>query len=391
MKLKFLPLTIGGFGIGMTEFVIMGILPDIAASFNISIPEAGHFISAYALGVVFGAPLLVAVAAKYPPKKILAWLMMLFVVGNALSSFSPSYGIMVLTRFISGLPHGAFFGVGAVVAGRMAEPGKEAQSVSMMFAGLTIANIMGVPLGTYIGHNFSWRFTFILVAVVGLLTVLAIQRWLPALAASKGASLKKQLKVFKKREVLLILAITTIGTGGFFAWFSYIAPLLTEVTGFSSSAVSWNLMIAGVGMLVGNIIGGKLADMISPLKATCWLLFSMAAALICVTFAAEYKATSIIMTFITGGLAFALSAPIQMLIINAAKGSEMLASSAIQGAFNTGNALGAFLGGLPIAAGFGYTSPEWVGAALALSGSILAMVLIFSKREEKAELEPSFT
>jgi len=379
MKLKLLPLTIGGIGIGMTEFVIMGVLPDVSRDLGISIPTAGHLISAYALGVVVGAPLLVALTNKIPPHKTLAALMVLFAVGNTLSSFAPGYALMMLTRFISGLPHGAFFGVGAVVAGRLADPGKEAQAVSTMFAGLTIANIFGVPLGTYIGHNFSWRITFVMVAVVGLLAVWSIKRWLPSMPAAKEANLTQELKVFTRPDLWLILGITMVGTGGFFAWFSYIAPLLIHVTGFSNNDVTWNLIIAGIGMLVGNTIGGRLADRFSPIKATCWLLIAMVLALVTVSFAAEYKVTSVIMTFLTGAIAFAMIAPIQILMINAAKGAEMLASAVSQGAFNISNALGAYLGGLPLAAGFGYTSPQWVGAALALAGFCIATVVLISQ------------
>jgi len=388
MKLKLLPLTIGGFGIGMTEFVIMGVLPDVARDLNISIPTAGHLISAYAIGVVFGAPLLVAMASKIPPKKTLAALMILFAFGNALSSFAPSYEIMLITRFLSGLPHGAFFGVGAVVAGRLADPGKEAQAIASMFAGLTFANILGVPIGTYIGHNFSWRITFVIVAVVGLIAVWSIKRWLPFLPAAKESNLARELKVFGRLELWMILGIIMIGTGGFFAWFSYIAPLLIEVTGFSNNDVTWNLIIAGIGMLVGNTLGGRLADRFSPIKATCWLLFAMVISLITVSFASEYKVASVIMTFITGAIAFAMIAPIQMLMINAAKEAEMMASAVSQGAFNISNALGAYLGGLPIAAGYGYTSPQWVGALLALIGFFVAVAVLVN-RNRTPELKPA--
>ncbi|PIQ20380.1 MAG: MFS transporter [Cytophagales bacterium CG18_big_fil_WC_8_21_14_2_50_42_9] len=388
MKLKLLPLTIGGFGIGMTEFVIMGVLPDVARDLHISIPTAGHLISAYALGVVCGAPLLTALAGKMAPQKTLAALMVLFAVGNALSSFAPGYVLMLLTRFISGLPHGAFFGVGAVVAGRLADPGKEAQAIATMFAGLTIANIFGVPAGTFIGHNFSWRITFVIVAVVGLVAVWSIKRWLPRLPAAKEANLARELKVFSRLELWLILGIIMIGTGGFFAWFSYIAPLLINVTGFGSNDVTWNLIIAGFGMLVGNTMGGRMADRFSPIKATCWLLLSMVVALIAVSFAAEYKVTSVIMTFTTGAIAFAMIAPIQMLMINAAKGAEMLGSAVSQGAFNVSNALGAYLGGLPLAAGYGYTSPQWVGAALALGGFFIAATVLISSNKTP-ELKPA--
>ncbi|WP_026261866.1 MFS transporter [Spirosoma panaciterrae] len=377
MKKSLLPLSIGGFGIGMTEFVMMGILPDIATSLHISIPTAGHLISAYALGVVLGAPLLVGIAGNYPPKKILLGLMALFTFCNALSSFAPNYQTMMITRLLSGLPHGAFFGVGAVVASRLAGRGKEAQAISMMFAGLTVANIIGVPLGTYIGHTLSWRITFLIIAGVGLVTMASIYKLLPAMPVVGESNLRKDLKLFTYVEPWLILGITAIGTGGLFAWFSYIAPLLTEVAGFESSQITWILVLAGLGMAVGNLIAGRTADLISPSKATALFLLLMVLSLTIVYFVAPFKVPLLIMTFVTGAIAFSLGAPIQILMIRASNGSEMLASSVSQAGFNMGNALGAYLGGLPIAAGMGYTSPMWVGAMLALTGFGMAMMVYF--------------
>jgi len=381
MKLSLTTLTVGAFGIGMTEFVMMGILPDLSAAFGVTIPEAGYLISAYALGVVVGAPLLVGWLGTAPPKRTLIWLMIMFTLGNGLSALSPNYWVMFMMRFISGLPHGAFFGVGAVVATRLADEGREARAISVMFAGLTIANIIGVPFGTYLGHHFGWRVTFGVVALVGVLAILSIRQWMPVMQPTPGASFKRDLEVFKRREPWLIAGITMIGTGGFFAWFSYIAPLMTEVGGFSAEARPLILIIAGVGMAVGNFIGGHLADR-SPLKATYTLLIAMAAVLIILVFAVQYKPTGLLVTFITGGVAFALASPLQMLMIRASKGGEMLASAVIQGSFNIGNALGAFLGGLPIAAGLGYTSPEWVGAAMALGGLAIAVAV---GREQKRQ------
>jgi len=385
MKKSLLPLAIGGFGIGMTEFVIMGILPDVSSSLQISIPVAGHLISAYALGVVLGAPLLVGIAGNYPPKKILLGLMALFTFCNALSSFAPNYEIMMVTRLLSGLPHGAFFGVGAVVASRLAGKGKEAQAISMMFAGLTVANIIGVPLGTYIGHTMSWRITFIIIAAVGLATMFSIYKLLPVMPVVGESNLRKDLKLFTKTEPWLILGITAIGTGGLFAWFSYIAPLLTEVAHFGSSQITWILVLAGLGMATGNLISGRIADLISPGKATALFLLLMTVSLIGVYLVSSYQIPLLIMTFITGAIAFSLGAPIQILMIRAANGSEMLASSVSQAGFNMGNALGAYLGGLPIAAGLGYASPEWVGAGLAFSGFLLAVVVYFRQKERGVE------
>ncbi|QMW03789.1 MFS transporter [Spirosoma foliorum] len=389
MKKELLPLTIGGFGIGMTEFVMMGILPDIATSLQISIPQAGHLISAYALGVVLGAPLLVGFAGNYPPKKILLGLMALFTFCNALSSFAPNYELMMVTRLLSGLPHGAFFGVGAVVASRLATKGKEAQAISMMFAGLTVANIIGVPLGTYIGHTMSWRITFLIIAAVGLITLVSIQKLLPAMPVANQTNLRKDLKLFTHVEPWIILGITAIGTGGLFAWFSYIAPLLTEVAHFGSNQITWILVLAGLGMAVGNLIAGRTADSTSPIKATALFLLLMTLCLLLVYYVAPFQIPLLGMTFLTGAIAFSLGPPIQILMIRAANGSEMLASSVSQAGFNIGNALGAYLGGLPIAAGLGYSSPQLVGAMLAFSGFGLAMIMYFRQREEENfELSP---
>jgi DHA1 family arabinose polymer transporter-like MFS transporter len=376
MKKSLLTLTLGGLGIGITEFVMMGLLPDIAKDLNITIPQAGHLISSYALGVVVGAPVLVAIAGSYPPKKILLALMVMFTAFNALSAFSPDYTTMLAARFLAGLPHGAFFGVGSVVASRIAGKGKEAQAVSLMFAGLTIANVIGVPLGTYIGHHYSWRYTFVIIVIVGLITLLSLKLWMPNLSATKDRDLKKELAFFKLPEAWLIILMIAIGTGGLFSWYSYIAPLLTDVSGFSPDSITYILVLAGLGMLVGNFIGGKLADRFSPAKASVSLLITMAITLFIVHYISGNQVLSLVMTFITGAVAFALAAPIQMLMINTAKGSEMIAASVSQASFNIGNALGAFLGGLPLAAGYDYTSPVWVGTVMALTGALFAWMLI---------------
>jgi DHA1 family arabinose polymer transporter-like MFS transporter len=380
MKKSLLTLTLGGLGIGITEFVMMGLLPDIAKDLDISIPHAGHLISAYALGVVIGAPLLVVIAGSYPPKKILMVLMLMFTGFNALSAFAPDYTTMFVARLLAGLPHGAFFGVGSVVASRLADKGKEAQSVSLMFAGLTVANILGVPLGTYIGHNFSWRYTFVIIVIVGLVTLLSLKAWMPALPATKNRDLGKELNFFKMPESWLIILMIAIGTGGLFSWYSYIAPLLTDVAGFSANSITYILVIAGAGMMVGNFIGGRLADKFSPVKATLSLLIAMSISLLIVHFVSGNQIMALMMTFVTGAIAFAAASPIQMLMINTAKGSEMLAASVSQASFNIGNALGAFLGGLPLLAGYDYTSPVAVGSIMALTGAAFAWMLIARSR-----------
>lgn len=391
MKPSLLTLTLGGFSIGMTEFMMMGVLPDVATSLKVSIPEAGHLITAYAIGVIIGAPLMVGLAGNFPPKKVLITLMLLFGTFNALFSIAPNYELLLVARLFSGLPHGAFFGMGAVVASRLAEPGREARAVSVMFAGLTIANIAGVPIGTFIGHNLSWRISFGIIAIVAWLAALSIKKWMPALKPGSHTRFIDSLKVFGKSELWLIIGISSIGTGGLFAWISYIAPLMTEIAGFSPNAMTIIMIIAGAGMAVGNFMGGRLADKYSPLKTTSLLLLSMIASLLIITVVNYYKAPAIVMTFVTGAVAFAVIAPMQMLMINAAKGSEMLASAALQASANTGNALGAYLGGLPIAAGFGYMSPQYVGAGLAFTGFIFCIILGLQYRKKKQAAQPVVT
>lgn len=376
VKKSLIALLFGGLGIGITEFVMMGLLEEIAGDLAIDIPTAGHLIAAYAVGVVIGAPLLVVIAGKYPPKRILIGLMVLFTIFNAFTAFAPSYTSLLVSRVLAGLPHGAFFGVGSVVASRLAQPGKEAQAISIMFAGLTIANLIGVPLGTYIGHHFIWRYSFAIVVLVGIITLLSLKFWMPDLPVKQAGSVKTQLRFFKRREAWLIVGMIAIGTGGLFSWYSYISPLMTKVAGFSESSMTYILMLAGLGMFVGNLVGGRLADLVSPARASVMLLMVMAVALVAQQYLSVYPIPSLVMTFILGGVAFALSAPIQMLMINTAKGSEMLAASVSQASFNIGNALGAFLGGLPIAMGYGYTSPEWVGAAMAAFGALFALAFI---------------
>nr|WP_246474154.1 MFS transporter [Arenibacter arenosicollis] len=379
-KKALIALGVGGFGIGMTEFVIMGILPDVATSLQISIPQAGHFIAAYALGVVVGAPTLTALSGKWPAHKVLLYLMIWFTVFNTLSAFSTSYTTLIISRFLSGLPHGAFFGIGAVVAGKLAKEGKAAQAIATMFAGLTIANVIGVPIGTYLGHHYNWNLSFLLVGIVGIIAMLSIYFWIPKMEKSSSEGFIKDLKVFKRLEIWLLILLTTIGTGGFFAWYSYIAPLLTNVSGHSESMVSYAMILAGLGMVFGNFIGAKMAEIFSPLKAVIISLSLMVMVLVINSFVAANPVAILILTFIIGIVSFMVGTPIQMAIIKASKGSEMLGSSMNQSAFNMGNASGAFFAGLPIAMGYGFTSASLVGALMAGTGiSIAVMIIMFSR------------
>lgn len=383
MKKSLLALMLGGLTIGITEFVIMGLLPDIALDLKISIPQAGHLISAYALGVVIGAPLLVIAGRNYPPKKMLLMLAAMLAVFNALSIIAPSYEILLASRLLSGLPHGAFFGVGAVVASRLANKGKEAQAIAIMFSGLTIANVIGVPIGTYIGHHFSWRYTFIIIAITGLLTLIALLAWMPKIPSKDKVNIKSQLSFFSKPEAWLIITITAIGFGGLFSWISYIAPLLINVSHFAAENIPYILILAGLGMVAGNFAGGRLADKFSPATTVLSLLLVMAATLTTVYFASGNQYISLFLVFLTGGVSFAMVAPIQMLMIQTAKGAEMIASATIQASFNIGNALGAFLGGLPLVAGYDYASPNLVGVVMSLFGAGAALLFIQRKRKKQ--------
>lgn len=381
-KLALYTLTMGGFSIGMTEFLIMGILPDVAHALQISIPTAGYLIAIYAFGVVIGAPLLIRFTDKIAPKTILSLLMLLFFIGNLLFALAPSFLTLLITRFISGLPHGAFFGVGAVVAKELAPSGKSARAIALMFAGLTLANILGVPFGTYLGHHYSWRLAYALVGLCGLITLNVLIKFLPNVHLKYKEDFCQSLKIFKQREVWLIMGISGIGTAGLFTWISYIAPLMTDVAQFSASMVTFIMMLAGLGMAFGNYLGGLMTDRLSPLTVSALMLTAMIACLLAVALCTANQTAALILTFITGAVSFTLVPTIQMLMIENTKGAEIFASSIIQSTGNLANTLGAFLGGIPLTAGFGYTSPEYVGIALVAIGLLFCMQIYRLQHQE---------
>ena len=381
MTKQLFPLALGGLAIGTTEFVIMGLLPDVSNSLNVSIPIAGHLISAYALGVVIGAPILVALSAKFPPKYILISLMILFTIFNAFSIIAPDYNTLLISRFFAGLPHGAFFGVGTVVAAKLAKKGKEAQAIASMFTGLTIAILAMVPFVTFLGHHLHWRYAFGVVSLLGLLTILFLYFWLPHLKPLRSVTLKEELEFFKTIKAWHILIIVAVGFGGLFAWFSYIAPLLINVSGFDIADISYLMIVAGAGMVVGNIVGGYLADKKNPVIASIILLSLMVFSLILVFFFSEHKIISVILTFICGALAMSIGSPINMVMLRSAKHSEMLGAAFIQAAFNVANALGAFFGGIPLLFGLAFNYPSLIGSGMALLGMILC--LAFYKKYER--------
>lgn len=382
---RILPLAIGGLGIGTTEFSIMGLLPDIAQSLNVSIPDAGHFISAYALGVVIGAPLIVAFSSKYPPKKVLIWLMVLFSVFNALAAVAPNYLLMIVIRFLSGLPHGAFFGVSTVVAARLAGEGKKAQFISMVFSGLTFANLVMVPASTYIGHEWHWSWVFVLIGIIGLLTILLLHYLLPAVAVQDTSEGSSKIAFLSKGESWYPLIITGIGFGGLFAFLSYIAPLVTQVSHMPVDQVSYVMILVGFGMVVGNLIGGYITDRLGIAKASMLLSFLMLLTLLCVFTFSEMQLLTVVLTFLCGVFSMAIVPSVNIMMLRAAPESEMMSSAFMQAAFNVANALGAYLGGIPLVFGLSYNYPSLIGAGMTVIGLAVAIKYFFTVDLEKYE------
>ncbi|MET9877160.1 MFS transporter [Actinacidiphila glaucinigra] len=373
MPLALLALAIGAFGIGTTEFVIMGLLPEVATDFGVSVPTAGLLVTGYGLGVMIGAPIMTLLGTKVSRKNMLMLLMGVFVLGNLVSALAPAFGVMMAGRILASFTHGAFFGIGSVVAADLVAPEKKARAISMMFAGLTVANVIGVPLGTFIGQSAGWRTTFFVVAGLGVVGLAGVLKLVPDMPKPQGVRLRHELGAFRNVQVLLAMAMTVLGFGGVFAAITYIAPMMTEVTGFADSSITWLLVLFGAGMVVGNLIGGKYADRaLMPMLYTA--LGALAAVLALFTLTAHNELTAGVTIFLIGALGFATVPPLQKRVLDQASGAPTLASAVNIGAFNLGNALSAWLGGVVIAAGHGYTSPNLVGAALTASALVLAVV-----------------
>lgn len=374
MKKSLVALAAGTFALGIAEFVMMGMLPDVATDLGVSIPVAGHFIAAYALGVCAGAPLLVLTARTRPLKQILLGLAALIALGNLCTAFAPEYWFMLATRFLSGLPHGAFFGVGSIVADKLSDRGKVAQAIAIMTAGMTLANVVGVPAGTWISHNLSWRITFAGVGLWGLVLFWLIRRWIPYLAPLPDTGILGQFRFFRHLPPWLILFATALGNGGAFCWFSYVNPLLTRVSGIAPSDMTAVMVLAGMGMLVGNLAGGRLSDRFGPCKIAFIAQGIMSGALLATFFLAPYPVCALILMTVCTTCLFTVSAPQQLLLIRHARGGEMLGAASVQIAFNLGNALGAWLGGLPVTAGYRYEYTTLPASALALTGCLLLLL-----------------
>lgn len=387
MPLGLIALAMGGFGIGLTEFVIMGLLPEVSADFEVTESVAGYLISGYALSVALGAILLTAAVTRFERKKVLLSLMVLFIIGNLMSALAPSYEVMMGGRIVAALCHGAFFGIGSVVAADMVAPNKRAGAIAMMFAGLTIANVLGVPFGTLLGQQLGWRSTFWAITVIGVIALIGIAALVPTTPASTtGGGLRGELGAFRNKQVWLSIAITILGYGGMFGAFTYIAFTLTEVTGFATSSVPWLLILFGSGLFVGNFLGAKAADR-SLTKSLVWILAILTVVLIVFAATAESKVMTVISLFFMGAFGFATVPGLQMRIMNYASAAPTMASGANIAAFNVGNALGAWLGGITIAAGLGFTSPIWMGAAVTVAG--LLVLLVAAKIDRPAASEQS--
>ncbi len=373
MPLALLALAIGAFGIGTTEFVIMGLLPEVATDFGVSIPTAGYLVSGYALGVVLGAPLMSVLGTRISRKRMLLLLMGLFIAGNLLSALAPSFGVMLTGRVVASLAHGAFFGIGSIVAADLVAPEKKAGAIAMMFTGLTVANVVGVPLGTFVGQSYGWRITFAAVAALGVLGLAGVARLVPETPKPEGVRLRHELAAFRNVQVLLAMAMTVLGFGGVFAAITYLAPMMTGIAGYSAGSVTWLLVLFGLGMVGGNLVGGKFAD-----RALMPLLYvslgALAVVLALFTITAHHQIAAAVTIVLIGALGFATVPPLQKRVLDQAAGAPTLASAVNIGAFNLGNALAAWLGGLVIAAGLGYTAPNWVGAVLAASALGLAFL-----------------
>lgn len=372
MPLALLALAVVAFGLGTTEFATMGLLPQIADGVGVSVPGAGNLVSAYALGVVIGAPVLTGIGARVPHKRLLLLLSGLFVVGNVASALAPTYGLLFGARFLTGLPHGALFGVGAVVAARLVAPDRAARAVSRMFLGLTVANIVGVPAGTALGQQLGWRTAFLAIAVIGLVALAALALFVPHQPRGAQSGARHELRAMGNRHVAIGLAVAVVGFGGFFAVYSYLVPILTNVTGLSEASTTLVLALYGVGMTLGTLVAGPLTD--RALRPTLYAgLALLAAALVTFSFTVHSTWPALVTITFIGALGSFITTPVQMLLMAKAKEAPTMAAASNHSAFNLANAGGAWLGGLALSAGWGWTSPALVGAALAVAGLGLAV------------------
>ncbi len=371
MNKGLLALAIGTFALGIAEFSMMGVLGDVSRSLGISISDTGHAITAYALGVSVGAPGLI-LFRRMPLRRLLVALAIVMTVGNLFASLAGGYWTLLVARFISGLPHGAYFGVSAIVAQKLVQPGKGAEAVAAMVAGMTVANVIGVPGVTFLSNAFTWRLTFATVALFGLVAVITLSRWVPSLEPLPDTGIRGQFKFLRQAAPWLIFATTFFGQGSVYCWFSYIEPAMTRVTGFSLDSMTWIMIVAGLGMVAGNVFSGKLADKFGAPRVVKYIVVLILLILPSIYFCSQIKWLSIILMFFATATLFGVGGPLQFLIVKYSKGGEMLGAAGIQIAFNVSNAIASLIGGMAISQGLGYESPALVGIPFA----IVALVTI---------------
>jgi DHA1 family inner membrane transport protein len=365
-------LAVAAFAIGTTEFVIMGLLPEVAGDLHVSIPSAGLLVSGYALGVAVGAPLLAALTARMERRNALILLLGLFIVGNALCAVAPNYTVLMIARVVAAFCHGSFFGIGAVVAAHIVPKEQRAQAISLMFAGLTLANVLGVPFGTFLGQWAGWRSAFIAVTGMGILAALAVWRLVPALPDLHAPNMRREMVVLRQPQVLLALAMTVLGFGGVFTVFTYIAPILQQQSHVSVGATGWVLVLFGAGTTLGNVLGGRLADW-KLMPSMVGILLVLTAVMLAFAWTMHSTLGAVITVFVWGVAAFATVAPLQMRVVQQASDGPHLASTLNIAAFNLGNAAGAFLGGAVIDAGLGMSAVSVAGAAVAGLGLLATL------------------
>lgn len=374
-------LALGTFALGITEFLMMGILGNMAESMEVSISQAGHFISAYAMGVCCGAPALLF-ARKIRLKTIMLILAATIAIGNLLASIAPNFWCLFAARFISGLPHGGYFGVGAIVARRLARPGKEVSAVALMIAGMTVATLFGVPLGTFITNTLTWRLAFVIVSVAGIATFLSIRHFVPDVGKLVDMGFKGQFRFLKTLPPWLIFGGVLFGQIGIYCWYSYIDPQLTYVAGFSTDALSWLMILSGFGMFAGNLYAGKLSDRFKPSAVAAFVQSSAIPILIMFFFWGSIHIAAVVLMILGTAALFGSGSPLQSSIVGYARGGEMLGAACIQIAYNSGNAIAAWIGGRVIEAGYGYASTALIGQPFIILGSIMLFILYFRNERD---------
>ena len=373
-KKGLLALALGTFALGIAEFSMMGVLGDVARSLNISITEAGHMITAYATGVCVGAPALLVVR-RFPLRKLMIILAGMIVAGNLAASLAPGYWTLLCARFVSGLPHGAFFGVGSIVAQRLVSPGKGAEAVAAMVGGMTVANLFGVPGSTFVSNELSWRYAFAFVALMGGVTVFGLRAWVPSLEPLPDKGMKGQFGFLRTAAPWLIFGATFFGQGSVYCWYSYVEPIMTGVTGFATSSMTWIMVLAGAGMVFGNFTAGRFADKWGASRTAAWIAGSVIVILPLIYLGVHIKWASLILMFLATAALFGIGGPMQYLIVRYSKGGEMLGGAGIQIAFNVSNAIASLLGGYVIHRGMGLAAPALVGIPMAVVATVILIIL----------------